>query len=142
VAQEYFPLNRKNAINRVFTWSDYEPEFPKVEKIIPANLLPETISEIPDDILNWAIVETSQCNVSTNRPFKVIKPELDFYRKMNLPIPHLHPDERHKNRMTLRNPRKLWKRNCMKCNEEIQTIYSPERKEIVYCEKCYLKEIY
>jgi hypothetical protein len=137
IAMDYFPLDRKNAINRIFTWSDYEPEFPKVEKTIPANLLPDTISEIPDDILNWAI----RCEIS-NRPFKIIAPELKFYREQNLPIPHLHPDERHKNRMALRNPRKLWKRNCMKCNEEIQTTYSPERKEIVYCEKCYLETVY
>ncbi|KKP36762.1 MAG: hypothetical protein UR28_C0038G0001, partial [Candidatus Peregrinibacteria bacterium GW2011_GWF2_33_10] len=52
------------------------------------------------------------------------------------------PDQRHKDRMALRNPRKLWKRNCIKCNAEIQTTYAPERKEIVYCEKCYLESVY
>src|SRR3989339_988009 len=158
VAQEYFPLT-KSAVGNAdlhslqrFNWSDFEPEFPKVEKIIPANLLPDTILDIPrqedvgqaNDILNWAIlpVDMPWQGISTNRPFKIIKPELEFYRKMNLPIPHLHPDERHKKRMELRNPRKLWKRNCMKCNAEIQTTYSPDRSEILYCEKCYLKEVY
>src|SRR3989339_2172251 len=143
VAQEYFPLTKEEALLKGFKWSDYELEFPHVEKTIPANLLPEIISEIPDDILNWAIlpVQTLQCDVST-KPFKIIKPELDFYRKMNLPIPRKHPDQRHKDRMALRNPRKLWKRNCMKCNAEIQTTFSPERKEIVYCDQCYLKEVY
>ena len=137
VAQEYFPLSKTEAIAKNFKWSDDEPEFPKVEKIIPANLLPDLINDIPDDILNWAI----RCEIS-NRPFKIIAPELKFYREQNLPIPHLHPDQRHKNRMALRNPRKLWKKSCMKCNAEIQTTYSPERKEIVYWEKCYLKEVY
>ncbi|OGJ44359.1 hypothetical protein A2272_05805 [Candidatus Peregrinibacteria bacterium RIFOXYA12_FULL_33_12] len=136
-AQLYFPFTKDQALAKGFKWSDYEPEFPKVEKIIPANLLPETISEIPDDILNWAI----ECEV-TKKPFKIIKPELEFYRKMNLPIPRRHPDQRHKERMALRNPRKLWTRNCMKCGMEIQTTYSPERKEIVYCEKCYFGSIY
>src|SRR3989339_512071 len=136
-AQLYFPLTKDQALAKGFKWSDYEPEFPKVEKIIPANLLPDTISEIPDDILNWAI----ECEV-TKKPFKIIKPELEFYRKMNLPIPRRHPDQRHKERMALRNPRKLWTRNCMKCGMEIQTSYSPERKEIVYCEKCYFGSIY
>jgi len=136
-AQDYFPLTKEEAITKGFKWSDFEPEFPKVEKIISANLLPDSISKIPDDILNWAV----ECEI-TKKPFKIIKPELEFYRKMNLPIPHLHPDQRHKDRMALRNPRKLWKRNCMKCNSEIQTTYSPERPEIVYCEKCYLKEVY
>ncbi|OGJ50376.1 hypothetical protein A2335_02880 [Candidatus Peregrinibacteria bacterium RIFOXYB2_FULL_32_7] len=150
IAQDYFPLTKFAVRNadlhslQRFNWSDYEPEFPHVEKIIPANLLPDSISDIPDDILNWAILPVDMpCQgISTNRPFKIIKPELEFYRKMNLPIPHLHPDERHKKRMGLRNPRKLWKRNCMKCNDEIQTTYSPDRSEIVYCEKCFLKSVY
>ena len=71
-----------------------------------------------------------------------MKPELAFYRKMQLPMPHFHPDERHDRRMALRNPRKLWDRTCEKCRAAIETTYSPERPEIVYCESCYLKEVY
>ncbi|KKP40183.1 MAG: hypothetical protein UR28_C0002G0041 [Candidatus Peregrinibacteria bacterium GW2011_GWF2_33_10] len=143
-APEYYPLNHKNAINHVFTWSDYEPEFPHVEKTIPANLLPETINEIPDDILNWAILPVEICDshISTNHPFKIIKSELDFYRKMNLPIPRKHPDQRYLDRISLRNPRKLWRRKCIKCEKEIFSTYSPEREELVYCEMCYLEDIY
>jgi len=44
--------------------------------------------------------------------------------------------------MKLRNPRKLYTRNCDKCGKEIQTTYAPERPEIVYCENCYNKEVY
>jgi hypothetical protein len=108
-----------------------------VKKIVPASKLPDSIKDIPDDILNWAI----ECEV-TKKPFRIIKQELKFYREHNLPIPRRHPDQRHKDRMALRNPRKLWQRNCMKCNKSIQTTYSPERKEIVYCEECYLKDVY
>jgi len=60
---------------------------------------------------------------------------------MNLPIPRLHPDERHKDRMELRNPRKLWKRNCANCGIEIQTSYAPDRPEKVLCEACYLEAV-
>ncbi len=120
-----------------FNWSTYEAPFPKVEKIIPASKLPENIADIPDDILNWAI----ECEV-TKKPFKIIKEELAFYRKHNLPIPRRHPDQRHLDRMSLRNPRHLYTRNCDKCGKEIQTTYAPERPEIVYCEECYNKEIY
>ena len=137
VANEYFPLTKTVALEKWFNWSDYETPFSKVEKIIPASKLPEHISDIPDDILNWAI----ECKV-TKKPFRVIKPELEFYRKHNLPIPKRHPDRRHLDRMKLRNPRKLFERNCDKCNIDIQTTYSPEREETVYCEECYNKEIY
>jgi len=120
-----------------FNWSTYNQPFPKVEKIIPANKIPENISDIPDDILNWAI----ECEV-TKKPFKIIKQELEFYRKHNFPIPKRHPDQRHLDRMKQRNPRRLFDRKCNKCWIEIKTTYSPDRKEIVYCEKCYNGEVY
>ncbi len=137
VANEYFPLSKDETLEKWFNWSDYEPPFPKVEKIIPADKLPEDITEIPDDILAWAI----ECEV-TKKPFRIIKPELDFYRKHSISIPKRHPNQRHLDRMNQRNPRKLYERNCNKCETEIQTTYAPERKEIVYCESCYGKEVY
>lgn len=92
------PLDRDEALERGFNWSDYEPPFPKVEKIIPANKLPDDITKIPDDILNWAI----ECEV-TQKPFRIIKQELEFYRKHNLPIPRRHPDQRYIERFTWYN---------------------------------------
>ncbi len=195
VAQEYFPMTRDSVIARneaiqettealdshaslhsirndgsknsllhwpLFNWSDYEAPFPKVEKIIPAKLLPENIADIPDDILNWAI----ECEV-TKKPFRIIKQELEFYRKHQLPIPHKHPDQRHKERMEQRNPRKLFERFCdcphcednwkkiEKCKEDdfalhpktekrakkMITTYAPERRESIYCEVCYEREV-
>jgi len=137
VAWEYFPLNKREAQEKWFNWSDYEAPFPKVDKIIPASKLPEDINKIPDDILKWAI----KCEVS-EKPFRIIAQELEFYRKYNLPIPKRHPDQRHLERMKLRNPRKLFDRKCDKCWIKMKTTFSPERPEIVYCEKCYEKEIY
>ncbi len=121
----------------IFNRSDYEAPFSKVTKIIPASKLPDDIRDIPDDILNWAI----ECEI-TKKPFKIIKQELDFYKKHNLPIPRRHPDQRHLDRMAFRNPRKLFDRKCDKCGVDIKTTYSPDRSEIVYCEECYNKEIY
>jgi hypothetical protein len=97
-------------VGGLFNWSTYEAPFPKVEKIIPASKLPDNISDIPDDILNRAI----ECEI-TKKPFKIIKQELEFYRKHNLLIPRRHPDQRHLDRVSLRNPRKLFDRKCDKC---------------------------
>jgi hypothetical protein len=161
-AQEYFYLSREAVIARneaiqehgsphfvrddksetfihwpLFNWSLYEAPFPKVEKTIATNKLPEQIEKIPDDILNRAI----KCEV-TNRPFKIVKQELDFYRKHNLPIPRRHPDQRHADIMAMRSLRKIFDRKCDKCNKDIKTTYAPDRSEIVYCEECYNWEIY
>jgi len=99
--------------------------------------LPKNIEDIPDDILNWAII----CEKS-GRPFKIVKSELNFYRKYKLGVPRLHPDERHKKRLDLRNPRELWQRKCDKCEKGILTTYAPDREEKVYCEECYLEGMY
>ncbi|MFH0769860.1 MAG: hypothetical protein V1926_00610 [Candidatus Peregrinibacteria bacterium] len=136
-AQIYFPLSESEAAQRGFPWKDPNDEPMSVEKIIAARDIPPAIASVPDDILHWAV----ECE-ATKRPFKIIKQELEFYRKMHLPVPHVHPDDRHRRRMMLRNPRTLWSRKCAKCGKAIETTYSPERLERVYCEECYLKEVY
>ncbi len=138
VAHEYFPISQKEATEQGYTWKDIpEQELSHVTKRIPASKLPDKISDIPDDILNWAL----ECSES-QRLFKIQKEELEFHRKMNLPIPHLHPEIRHQHRMALRTPRKLWQRKCTKTGKEIWTTYSPKRPEKVYSEEAYLKEVY
>ena len=142
---EYYPLTREQALEKWFNRSDYEAPFPKVEKTVQASELPD-IQEIDangvspatgGNILDQAII----CEV-TGKPFRIIRSELALYRKHNLPLPTKHPDQRHKESMALRNPRKLRDRTCNNCWIDIQTSYSPERPEIVYCEHCYNKEIY
>jgi hypothetical protein len=131
------PLGEARWGQGVFNWSTYEPSFPKTEKIIHASKLPENIKDIPNDILNWAI----ECE-ATKKPFKIVKQELDFYRKYGLPIPKRHPDQRHLDRVKLRNERKIYDKNCDKCWKKMKTTYSLNSKEIVYCEECYNKEVY
>jgi len=136
VAQESYPLSKEDALKQWFNRSDYDVPSPNVDKMLKASELP-SIQEVTDDILQQAIL----CEV-TGKPFRIVKPELEFYRKYNLPLPTKHPDQRHLERMQTRNPRKLRERKCAKCWTDIKTTYSPERPEIVYCESCYSKEIY
>ncbi len=136
VAQDYFPLIKEDVTSKGWVWSDYEQEV-KADKRIPGSRLPDNIKDVPDDILNWAI----ECEV-TEKPFKIVEQELKFYRKYNLPVPQLHPDQRHLDRMLLRNPMKLYDRKCMKCQSDIRTTYAPNREEKVYCEECYLETVY
>jgi hypothetical protein len=94
ICQVLKPLTKEEALIQWFKWSDYEAPFPKLDKIIPANKLPDNIKDIPDDILNWAI----ECEIS-KKLFRIIKPELEFYRKHNLPIPKRHPEQRYVDRL-------------------------------------------
>ncbi len=131
VAMEHFPT--KNNESKDYKWSNYEAPMPKVEKIIPWSKLPNNIAEIPDDIVNWAI----ECEI-THKPFRIIKQELEFYRTHNLPVPTIHPDQRHLVRMRKRNPRKLHKGTCSNCSKEIETTFENNSQNKVFCEDCYL----
>ncbi len=132
----HFPLTKEEVLKKGWKWCDFETEI-RADKTVPADRLPDDIKDIPADILNWAIA----CEKS-DKPFKIVSQELAFYRKHNLPIPRRHPDQRHWDRMKLKNPYKLWNRKCDKCQSDIQTTYAPDRPEKVYCESCYLKEVY
>lgn len=136
-AQLYYPLTREEVIAKGWKWDDYEPPLPDVAKTISADQLPDTIKDVPNDILNWALI----CE-KTGRPFKIQPLELKLLRKMNVPISRRHPDQRHQDRSALRNPRQLWERQCAKCGKAMMTTYGPTRPETVYCENCYLKETY
>jgi hypothetical protein len=138
LAYEYMPMLKNDVIAKGWNWRDEEGSgFPETIQKIAAQKLPDRIDHTPDDILNWAI----ECE-ETDRLFKIQKAELQFYRKLHLPVAHFHPDVRHMHRMDLRNARKLYSRNCMKCGASIQSAYASDRPEIVYCETCYLEEVY
>src|SRR3989339_886863 len=109
VATIFYPLTKEEALKKGYKWKEDTDEKLNVEKTIPANLLPQNIKEIPDDVLNWAIlpVDMSYQGISTNRPFIITKLELDFYRKYKLHLPRLHPDERYQNRFQLRTSRTI-----------------------------------
>jgi len=136
-ASEFYPSTKEEILSYAWKWSNYEAEFPKVDKIIQASKLPIDIRDIPDDILGWAI----ECEVS-QKPFRIIEAELEFYRKHMIPIPKRHPDTRYQDRLDLRAPRALYRRSCDKCQRSISSSYSPEKPEKVYCEVCYNKEVY
>ncbi|MBT6068938.1 hypothetical protein HOG48_04235 [Candidatus Peregrinibacteria bacterium] len=136
MAQEYFPLSREDALKSGLTWNDYKNPKPEGLKYIPARNLPESIEEVSDDIVNWAL----ECN-GCQKFFKITPWELKFYHKEGLPIPKLCPDCRHFERKGKINPRKLYDRTCMKCDAEMKTSYAADRPEIVYCEKCYLESL-
>ena len=136
LSHELRPLGREEVLKRGWRWCDYETKV-TAEKTIPASRLPDQIKDVPDDILDWAI----ECEVS-GKPFKLARTELRFYREHNLPVPHRHPNQRHADRAQKRTPHHLWSRQCANCAAPIETSYSPDRPEVVYCEKCYLKTVY
>lgn len=130
VAQDYYPLSKEIAVQKGYTWKDAD----KRDYLPQTYVVPEYIDEVKDEIINQILAcETCKKN------YKITEEELNFYKKQFLPIPLQCHDCRHANRFKLRNGRHLYKRNCQKCNTEIETTFTPESDAIVYCEKCYLE---
>ena len=135
IAQEYFPSDPSQSLSKGWQWRKEEEQTDQY--MGPPVSIPPTIDDVDDRITQSILL----CSVS-GKPYKIIPQELSFYRKLGIPIPRKSPDQRHQERMQLRNPRKLWMRKCVKCAKDMQTTYQLSRPEIVYCEPCYLSSVY
>ncbi|MBI3888738.1 hypothetical protein HY311_03010 [Candidatus Nomurabacteria bacterium] len=156
MAQDYFPLTKEEALKAGYTWYDRTERDYKVTLFTKD--LPETINDVKENITEEIIQCATQNSPGKEKyplcttAFNITPLELVLYKKMKLPIPEKCFPCRRQDRFALRNPRKLWHRTCMcnkkhpnhvgKCEVEFETSYSPERPEIVYCEKCYQQEVY
>ena len=140
-------MDEKEAKEKGFNWQD-KTTGTYGKETIKENEMPESIADVTENILKEILV-CKDCK----KNFRITKAEFDFYKRMNLPLPHKDFECRHQDRMSKRNPRKLWSRSCMcelknhqhgteKCENEFETSYAPDRKETVYCETCYQQEIY
>jgi len=153
IAHEYYPMGEKEVLENGFPWR--EPETRDYHPTKISSELPDSISEISDSITQETLgcSHAGSCGDPCTVAFKILESEVQFYRRMNVPIPRLCPNCRHYARARYRDPLnvQLWQRKCMcvqlnhdhpeKCPNEFETPYSPERPEIVYCEQCYQKEI-
>ena len=173
VAQEIFPINKKIAVDMSYNWKEKNERDYRIT--ILAEKLPDNIRDAKDDILNEIIGcihrgkcydNLEFCGADCTSAYRIVQAELNYYRRMNLPLPRLCPNCRHYKRLKEKNPNKLWHGRCGcnrgdssgkaginknttehfhgkdSCPIEFETSYSPERKEIIYCEKCYQQEIY
>lgn len=146
VANDYLPLTEKEAKERWFTWHDGENKNTYVGPFYS----PLPVEQYDEKIVGY---ETAQKNIDallagiieceiTKKPFKVIKQELVFYIENHLPIPTRHPDQRHKDRMSHRNPHELHDRVCSECRAAVMSTYSESRPEKILCEACYRKIVH
>ncbi len=140
---KYLPLTKQQALDRGYNWREASVKDYKIT--IESKDLVDNIGSVDDNIVNEVIGcehRDKNCNQECNEVFRIIPNELQFYRQMNLALPRLCPNCRHYKRLKFMNSIKLWHRKCMKdgCLNEFETAISPERKEIVYCEKCYQEE--
>ncbi|MDR0650601.1 MAG: hypothetical protein LBG59_04280 [Candidatus Peribacteria bacterium] len=95
-------MPKEEALSKGFQRSDYssDPKIPENTELLHPVTLPDDQRKtlVNDESILRKIIICAE----SGRPFIIQKLELDFYRKMGLPLPKLHPDLRHEARMKQR----------------------------------------
>ena len=76
MAQEYFPLTKEEALAKGYKWKEKEET---IKHDGPKYEIPDNIKDVSDEILEKVLI----CE-NTGKNYRIIKVELDFYRKMNI----------------------------------------------------------
>jgi hypothetical protein len=134
LAYDYFPLSKEEVLAKGWNWRDEDNKEPAAAA---GSGIPDSIGETPDEILKQVL----RCEAS-GMHYKIIPQELQFYRQHNIPIPRRAPLQRHRDRELLRNKRRVWRRTCAKCSKEIVSSFDSARPETLYCEECFLREVF
>lgn len=133
IANDYFPLTKDEILEKGYKYKEDEESaiytWPKID-------IPNSTNNVSNKILQ-SILECESCT----KNYRIVWPELEFYRKQKVSLPRKCSNCRHLERMKLRNPRELFDRECDKCEKEIKSTFNKGRIEEVYCEDCYNKEI-
>lgn len=157
-AQEYFPITPEESAANGYKWRVRDVRDYKIT--ITQDSIPTDLNDVQDSFTNEIIacknngLEKTLCTTA----FRILPEELNVHRKFGLSLPTECPNCRYFSRASIKNPLKLWHRQCMcdlgghehpsassgqdgKCPNEFETSYSPDRPEKVYCERCYQQEV-
>ncbi len=164
-AYEFIPLSLEEAKKKGYEAYEVDKSIYKIS--IAADNLLDDIQDVDKDILDEVIGcahASQECEHECTKAFRIVDRELEFLKRMGLPLPRLCPNCRYFGLLKFRSLPKLYKRKCdcsgqmakgkeqyqntvkhfhgtESCPNEFETSYSSDQKEIVYCEQCYQAEI-
>lgn len=84
-------------------------------------------------------METKNCQNCKN-DFIIDVDDFSFYSKMGVQAPSMCPQCRAQLRLSFRNERVFYKRDCDKCKKSVVSMYSPNKPFTVYCYDCWFAE--
>jgi hypothetical protein len=163
IAQTYLPKTKEDVSKMGLKWREPEEKQYNITKKVGDDFKENNNSD--EQILKevYECEHLGKCNDHCATAFRIVPQELQFLKKMGLPLPRLCPFCRQAERVRLKNPLHLWHGVCQcagvessnkaykntiahshgtsHCTNEFETPYDPDRKEIIYCESCYNSEI-
>ena len=81
-------------------------------------------------------METKNCQ-NCKKDFAIEEEDFSFYEKIKVPAPTFCPECRLVRRLSWRNERALYKRECDLCREITMSVFAPEKPNKAYCNKCW-----
>ena len=96
IASEYYTLDKHEILAKGWGWREDLPHATGGETLETKDV-PEEVKAVQNDMTEQ-VLACKECN----RNYKIIKQELEFYKKNNLPIPVICSECRHKERIKLR----------------------------------------
>jgi hypothetical protein len=141
-AHEYMPLTKDEALSRWYKRQDksFDPVVPEWAEVIERKNYDDAQWELlknDDEIVQKIFI----CAESW-RPFRIVKPELLFYRKYNISLPSKHPDVRHAQRLAMLPAKTLLLRKSDVSWQEILSVYPESYAGEVYSEDEYMQEMF
>mgnify|MGYP001558988126 FL=1 len=155
VAVEQFPLAKDEATQLGFAWEEY-PRGTFGKETLRWGNVPDSIRDFKSADIAKEIFACTNCA----KNYRVISVELQFYKRMDVPLPRLCPDCRHNRRMIARGPNHLFPpaqcrcdykiyQNTMthahhpegRCSNTFHSSFPTDSPEFLYCEQCYNAEV-
>ncbi len=122
---------------------DYDPEsegaigkdLVDASKLRKLSELPDHVNDLSDDWIGVPLLDET-----ANRRFAMIKPEVEFYRRMKVAPPKKHFIKRMEDLFFEANQGKFEQTKCVSCSKDITVAYNAgHTSRKIYCNDCYIK---
>ncbi len=133
LSQIMYPLT-ETEVKTLGAWWHTE-ETSNHSELQSSDTMPDKISDVDDTVLQKGFQD------KFGKPFRIIKTELEFYRRKNLPLPRLAPASRFAERFTHVNNFQTGMEICAKCGIKTESSYFAKDGYLVYCDKCFQQVI-
>jgi Zn ribbon nucleic-acid-binding protein len=135
LAQRFFPISFEQATQEHYNWKEQEKSNHTITK------QPEELLDHIKDATQSILSEVIGCK-TCGRGYRITSYELEFLKRMNLPLPRQCPFCRIKEKIDqwVKELRMI-DRVCSKCGKQFQTHYSREDVEYILCKQCYQQEV-
>lgn len=136
VSFDELQLRRDDVLKKGWKWEE-SPSGVSGKGTIAMDGIPTAIEKVEDTICN-EVLTCANCE----KNYRIIRPELTFYRAEGVPVPAHCPDCRHRARLARRNKKKMRLAKCHDCGSTIVTTLSTALFQRIVCENCYEKSVY